>query len=95
LTTQELKYERRLVAFIDILGFKEIVKQSEYNTSKIELLYSVLDFLKGIGIVTLPNGAHFAISVFISNSKENSETNEEIISDISKLTWDYFIGIAK
>lgn len=41
-----LKYERRLVAFIDILGFKEIVKQSEYETSKVELIYSVLNYLK-------------------------------------------------
>ena len=45
--TSNLKYEQRLVAFIDILGFKEIVKQSEKDTAKIELLYSVLDFLKG------------------------------------------------
>ena len=43
-----------------------------------------------IGIVTLPNGKHFAISVFISNSKEDNETNEKIISGIAKLTWDYF-----
>ena len=41
-----LKYEKRLVAFIDILGFKEIVKQSEKDTSKIELIYSVLNYLK-------------------------------------------------
>lgn len=26
---EEIKYERRIIAFIDILGFKEIVKQSE------------------------------------------------------------------
>jgi len=44
-----------------------------------------------IGIVMLPNGKYFAISVYVSNSKENNETNEKIISDISKLTWDYFI----
>lgn len=41
-----MKYERRLIAFIDILGFKEIVKQSESDTSKIELIYSVLEYLK-------------------------------------------------
>lgn len=41
-----LKYERRVVAFIDILGFKEIVKQSETDTSKIDLIYSVLKYLK-------------------------------------------------
>lgn len=47
MTTEEIKYERRIVAFIDILGFKEIVKQSEHDITKIELLYSVLNFLKG------------------------------------------------
>lgn len=41
-----LKYEYRVIAFIDILGFKEIVKQSENDTSKIELLHSVLNYLK-------------------------------------------------
>lgn len=45
-----------------------------------------------IGVVTLPNGKHFAISIFVSNSKENSDTNAKTISDISKLTWEYFIG---
>jgi beta-lactamase class A len=44
-----------------------------------------------IGIVTLPNGNHFAIAVFVSNSKESDEVNEKIISDIAKLTWDYFV----
>lgn len=43
---EELKYERRIIAFIDILGFKEIVKQTETDTSKITLLYSVLEYLK-------------------------------------------------
>lgn len=42
----EVKYEERLVAFIDILGFKEIVKQSENDPSKISLIYSVLNYLK-------------------------------------------------
>lgn len=43
-----------------------------------------------IGVITLPNGKHFAISVFVTNSKENDETNEKIISDIARVTWDYF-----
>jgi beta-lactamase class A len=43
-----------------------------------------------IGIITLPDGKHLAISVFVTNSKENDETNEKIISDIAKVTWDYF-----
>jgi len=45
-----------------------------------------------IGIVTLPDGRHFAISVFISDSKEDKATNEKIIAGIAKCTWDYFMG---
>jgi len=44
--TTKLNYEQRIIAFIDILGFKEIIKQTESNPTKIELIYSVLDFLK-------------------------------------------------
>jgi hypothetical protein len=44
--TEELTYERRIIAFIDILGFKEIVRQSENDSVKITLLYSVLEYLK-------------------------------------------------
>jgi hypothetical protein len=40
-------YEKRIIAFIDILGFKEIIKQSEYDASKIELIYAALNYLKG------------------------------------------------
>ena len=43
-----------------------------------------------IGIIFLPNGKHFFISVFVTNSTENADTNEKIIADISKATWDYF-----
>ena len=48
-----------------------------------------------IGIVTLPDGKHFAIAVFVSNSKEDDKTNEKIISDIAKTAWDYFISKTK
>lgn len=45
-----------------------------------------------IGIVFLPDNQFFFISVFITNSKEDIATNEEIIADITKVTWDYFIA---
>lgn len=45
-----------------------------------------------MGIVTLANGKHFIITIFVSNSYENEETNEKIISDISRLTWNYFMN---
>ncbi|MBX7171235.1 MAG: class A beta-lactamase, subclass A2 [Pyrinomonadaceae bacterium] len=44
-----------------------------------------------VGIVQLPNGKHFAITVFVSNSTDNLETNEEIIARITKIIWNYFL----
>jgi len=43
-----------------------------------------------IAIVTLPNGKHYAIAVFVSNSTETDVINCKMISDISKSVWDYF-----
>ncbi len=45
-----------------------------------------------IGIVFLPNGRYFFISVFITRSKEDTATSEKIIADVAKATWDYFIS---
>ena len=43
-----------------------------------------------IAIVTLPNGKHYAIALFLSNSTESDAVNCKIISDISKAVWDDF-----
>lgn len=43
-----------------------------------------------IAIITLPNGKHYAIAVFVSNSMETDAVNCKMISDISKTIWDYF-----
>lgn len=43
-----------------------------------------------MGIITLPNGKHYAIAVYVSNSKETEAENCKIISDISKAVWDNF-----
>jgi len=43
-----------------------------------------------IGVVFLPDGRHYFISVFVTSSKENAETNERIIAEVSKAAWDYF-----
>lgn len=61
-------------------------KTGTSGTNKDGLTAAVND----IGVVFLPNGQHFFISVFVTNSKENAETNEKIIADIAKVTWDYF-----
>lgn len=43
-----------------------------------------------IGIVFLPNGKYFIISVFVTESKESLDTNEKIIADIAKATYDFY-----
>ncbi len=42
------------------------------------------------GILTLPNGKHVVVVVFVSNSKEDAKTNANIIADIARAAWDYF-----
>jgi len=41
-----------------------------------------------IGIVTLPNGNHLAIAVFVSDSPADEKTREEVIAKIAKAAWD-------
>lgn len=43
-----------------------------------------------IGIVFLPDGNYFIISVFITDSKENFDANEKIIADIAKAVYDFY-----
>ena len=50
----------------------------------------VTDATNDIGIVFLPDGRYFVITVFVTNSTENDETNEKLIADIAKATWDYY-----
>jgi beta-lactamase class A len=51
--------------------------------------------VNNIGIVFLPNGEYFIISVFVSESKENFDTNEKIIADIAKATYDFYTSTEK
>jgi beta-lactamase class A/beta-lactamase class A VEB len=43
-----------------------------------------------IGIIFLPNGNYYFISIFVSDSMHSYEENEKIISEISKVVYDYF-----
>ena len=61
-------------------------KTGSSGTNKAGLTAAVND----IGVVFLPNGKYFYISLFVSDSKENNSVNEKIIADIAKLAWDYF-----
>ena len=46
--------------------------------------------INDIGIVKLPNGKYFIISVFVHNTTEKFKDGEEIIADITKVVWDYY-----
>jgi beta-lactamase class A len=41
-----------------------------------------------VGLVTLPNGNHLAIAVFVSDSKADMATREVAIANVSKVAWD-------
>lgn len=43
-----------------------------------------------IGIVNLPDGKHFSIAVFVSDSKDNDSVNSRTIATISKMAWEYY-----
>jgi beta-lactamase class A len=42
-----------------------------------------------IGIITLPNGKHLAIAVFVSDSPADEATREGVIAKIAKAVWDF------
>ena len=41
-----------------------------------------------IGIITMPNGKHLAIAVFVSDSPADEKTREAVIAKIAKACWD-------
>lgn len=56
------------------------------NTNENNLRIAMND----VGIVKLPNGNYFIISIYLKNITETKEDTEKIIADISKATWNYF-----
>ena len=51
--------------------------------------------VNNIGVVFLPNGEYFIISVFVTDSQEDFKTNEKIIADIAKATYDFYTNETK
>ena len=43
------------------------------------------------GVVFLPNGHYFIISVLVTNSYESDETNERIIAEVCKVAYNFFL----
>lgn len=46
--------------------------------------------MNDIGIVKLPNGHHFTLSIYLMNITEKREDSEKLIADITEATWKYF-----
>ena len=44
-----------------------------------------------IGLITLPNGHHVAIAVFVSDSPANLVTREKVIAMIARAIWDHLV----
>jgi beta-lactamase class A len=45
------------------------------------------------GIVNLPDGNHFIIVAFVSDSKADDIIRERLIAEISKAAWDSYFNI--
>ncbi|MND88571.1 Extended-spectrum beta-lactamase PER-1 precursor [compost metagenome] len=48
--------------------------------------------MNDIGIVKMPNGHHFTLSIYLMNITEKREDSEKLIADITEATWKYFTG---
>lgn len=51
--------------------------------------------LNDVGIITLPDGNHLAIAIFIKNSAEDYDTTERLIAKITQIIFSYFAEESK
>jgi beta-lactamase class A len=42
-----------------------------------------------VGIVTLPDGRHLAVAVFVSDSAADDATRDAVIARVAKVAWDW------
>ncbi|MGH2665825.1 class A beta-lactamase, subclass A2 [Flavobacterium sp.] len=69
---------------------KEIIVAHKSGSSGTNKETGIMDAVNNIGIAFLPDGKYFYISVFVTKSHENSKTNDRIIADIAKATYDFY-----
>ena len=94
-----MNYENRIVAFIDILGFTELVKQTvnlkeaKQAQQKLNALYNVVEYVNDfitlsrdeIGFEEDTKTTLFSDSIVISIDKENSHGVVAIFTALKKL----------
>ena len=64
-----------------------IKSRSDGTVASLEL-WKITAATNDIGIITLPNGKHIAIAVFVSDSPADEKTREAVIAKIAKAVWD-------
>lgn len=45
-----------------------------------------------VGILTLPNGEHVAVVIFVSNTTADEKTRDGVMAKVAKASWDYFLA---
>jgi len=48
--------------------------------------------MNDVGIVKLPDGKHYILSVYLKNINEEMADTEKIIADISRTVWEYYVN---
>ncbi|WP_241285743.1 class A beta-lactamase, subclass A2 [Chryseobacterium arthrosphaerae] len=48
--------------------------------------------MNDVGIVKLPGGKHYILSVYLKNINEEMADTEKIIADISRAVWEYYVS---
>jgi beta-lactamase class A len=46
-----------------------------------------------VGLITLPDGRHLAIAVFVADSTADMEAREAVIAKITRAAWDFWVGV--
>lgn len=67
-------------------GIKIAHKTGSSGTNKEGLTAATND----VGVIYLPDGSYFFISVFVVESHENESVNERVIAEIGKAAYDFF-----
>lgn len=74
---------------------EEIIVAHKSGSSGTNKETGITDAVNNIGIVFLPDGKYFYISVFVTKSHENDKTNDKIIADIAKAAYDFYTSTTK
>ncbi len=45
-----------------------------------------------VGIITLPNGRHLAVAVFVCDSRAGESARDRVIAEIARAAWDHYSG---